>query len=104
MNLKKIAKEFNKRHDFNSDDLKVLQNNFPNIKFKNIPEAWIVLIDSMLLELKKYNYIVNNVSQYFGHLIIKSSNTDIKFKKIVAKYEKNLYSIDIDLHDTLRKS
>ena len=44
-----MNKTFNYRHDFDAQDLKVLKNNFPEIIFKDIPEAWICKIDSMLL-------------------------------------------------------
>lgn len=96
-NLEKLGKEFNSRHDFKSEDLDILKSNFSNITFKNIPEAWIVILDSMLRELDtRYVY---SIEQHFGFICINENKNSNLNLSVINKYEKKLYKIDIDLHN-----
>ena len=99
INLTELSKEFQKRHDFNSEELDVLNNNFPNVQFKNIPEAWIVLLDKMLRETGTDH--VKSVEQHCGLLCVSETKPRELDLSIVDKYEKRLYKIDEDLHDRL---
>lgn len=98
LNLIKLKKEFYKRHDFESKDLEVLYNKFPKVSFKNIPEAWIVLIDKMLNEVG--TYYIKSVEQHYGLLCITETNPQYLDLSIVDKYEKRIYNIDKDLHES----
>lgn len=97
--LKTFGTIFNQRHSFDSDDHNTLQNNFPDIKFSCIPDAWIILIDNMLRKIGSH---VVEVQQFFGLFIVRLKNIkqdtlDI-CNKTISFYEKRLYLIDQDLH------
>jgi len=94
--------EFVRRHDFYSDELNVFFKNWNNIYFKNIPEAWIIVIDSMLTELAEINVKPDYVEQEFGQLLIlyKLDNfpkTD-EDKDIIRKAMEKIKLIDEDLY------
>ncbi len=102
MELERFKRVFDSRHDFNDSDLCVLRNKFPRVKIKNIPTAWILLIDDML---QKCNKDISGVDQYFGQLVISFNVTADQdsiqsTKKIVDKTEEKIREIDKDLHKT----
>ena len=99
-NFKKI---FDARHDFNDSDIEVLKGRYPQIRFINIPTAWIVVIDEMLCSMRYHNPIVA-VKQEFGQLIIDFSN-DPEYQKYIDQYQKyitvaenKVFNIDKDLY------
>lgn len=95
MELTIIDNIFKYRHDFVSEDLDLLKQKYNNIEFKNIPEAWVVILDRFL---EKHNKIVKCIQQYFGHLsIVYSCDIDLNVKKDQEKTEKRLQKIDMDL-------
>lgn len=89
-----IGREFNHRHDFNDSDLDVLKQKFPSVSFRNIPQAWIIVIDDLLQTIWPN---VKVISQEFGELCIQWVNDPVGLKH-VAHAEKRLYMIDADLH------
>jgi len=99
ISLEELNKAFRKRHDFNTEELKLLQDNFPKIKFIDIPEAWIVLVDKMLRETHED---VKSVEQHCGLLCVTENVPGDLDLSIVSKYEQRLYKIDKDLHDRLQ--
>jgi hypothetical protein len=94
--LNSFAKEFIFRHEFNDSDINVLKSKNKNIKFQNIPKAWIVIIDSMLSKIKSK---IKLVSQHCGFLVVdwmeQPNQCDLDVIKI-AEYK--LYQADYDLH------
>lgn len=93
--------EFIKRHDFCSEDLKTLFSKWDAVKFKNIPEAWIIIIDNMLLKFKEYNMIPKCIEQSFGQLIVfwnfKDNISQIQ-EDIIKSTSEELKLIDEDLY------
>lgn len=105
--LDDFNQEFIKRHDFYSEDLDLLFNKWqPKTLFKNIPEAWILPIDTMLSELNKENFFPKEVEQIFGQLyvnfgsIIDTFTTDQEFtyKAIIKHTVEQIKLIDEDLY------
>lgn len=111
--LEDFSKEFRKRHDFYSEDLDVLFNKWDKTSFKDIPEAWILPIDEMLLELSKINIFPISIQQQFGLLFVRyrelklKEDLNIKYSEIsedksYLKIQSEAYykikSIDEDLY------
>lgn len=97
-----MNKTFNYRHDFDAQDLKVLKNNFPEIIFKDIPEAWICKIDSMLLSFKNIENI-KEVKQSCGFLFVKGKKElDLHDKNLIETSEKDIYQADSDLYQSTK--
>ena len=90
MNLLKYKKEFDSRHDWDSEEETQLKTNWPNICFENIPQAWIIPIDKILS--KNNHDSVKEIKQYYGQVIVLPRN-DILEKKL----DNILKNIDIDL-------
>lgn len=105
--LLKLSKTFNVRHDFNTFDVNLLQENFPNVKFQNIPTAWVCLIDSFLNDVFDLNQNLNiTITQSFGLFIVSFSDKDIiddNIHNLISKYESEIYDIDKDLHSDFEK-
>jgi len=96
MNINQLKEEFNFRHDFVSDDLDLLETKYPKVKFHNIPEAWIIVIDDFL---KRNSFFVKSITQYFGLCCISyTKNAPDFIVDEFKKTEKLLYRADIDLH------
>lgn len=97
MLLSQIKKEFDYRHDFESDDLDLLNNRFPTICFLNIPVDWICLIDNLLTNISSLDRI-KEVRQEFGQLIIINNysltETD---RNLIEYYSKKITNSDMDL-------
>lgn len=93
--------EFVDRHDFYSDDLNILFGKWQNIKFENIPEAWIILIDNMLLDLSKFNILPKRITQSFGQLLViwgfLDNITEIQ-ENIIKSTSEEIKLIDEDLY------
>ena len=111
--LEEFNKEFIKRHDFYSEDLDLLASKWPKTQMKNIPEAWILPIDEMLLELSEIKIFPYCVEQKFGIMNVRYyelgrepdttyySNQipdDKQFLKIQAKANGKIKLIDEDLY------
>ena len=97
--LDMFSKEFKDRHDFGDDDLMVLQNNHPTVRFESIPTAWIMVLDQMLMGISEQ---VRCVSQYYGQMVVfwKGKPTDKAFRSVKLA-ERKLYMLDEDLHQRL---
>lgn len=92
-----IQKEFNKRHNFNDEDIGLLKERWSEITFHNIPLAWVFPLDEMLCKLR-YNNPIYEIRQEFGQLIILSHQLKYKnHKVIIKKTEQAIYNIDKDL-------
>lgn len=91
--LIQYKKEFDSRHDWDIEEENILKNNWPSIKFENIPQAWIIPIDKALLSLSDIESI-KEIKQYYGQIIV--SPHDKKFEKIVERLVK---VTDIDLNE-----
>jgi hypothetical protein len=99
--IEDLAREFYYRHEFGSEEISVLHNNHPGIMFHNIPEAWLVVIDQMLDELRSFAQ-VTWVQQHFGFLTVLFKDPPGEdAKAIVKNAERRLYRIDMDLHKQL---
>ena len=125
--LEEFNKEFIKRHDFYSEDLDLLASKYNKTKLINIPEAWILPIDEMLLGLSNINIFPIYVEQKFGMLFVKYNEikensleyqynpNDIPYDKLYLKFQdtanikikfidEDLYLfMDIDLYDIDRE-
>lgn len=106
--LEEFNTEFIKRHDFYSAELDVLFGKWESkVKLKNIPEAWIIPIDDMLLELEKINVFPDNIEQDFGQLLVLfklnmldsfSDKQISEFNQIFKETLEKIKSIDEDLY------
>ncbi len=97
--------EFDERHDFESADLKVLKNKFPHAEFNNIPEAWIIVVDDMMRNMRDPG-CVKKVRQEYGQLIVEFRK-DFDFPenyKVVKQAESKIYKLDKDINDDREKS
>jgi hypothetical protein len=103
MYFEQIIEEFNERHDFEDEDLKVLQQRHPNIQFNNIPTAWIINIDEMLSRIDDIDpTFIISVSQNKTSLCIKTRNNEIpsgRIKDIIAASYNEISDLDGDLNE-----
>jgi hypothetical protein len=99
ISINDFNKAFIERHDFEYDDLNILSLKYPGVMFSNIPEAWVILIDSFLAKAK--NSKIKSISQTMGFLIVDGvSESDMKFLKYL---EDKIVQLDIDLHDNINE-
>lgn len=101
ISLTEFNEIFKQRHDFLSEDLKVLENNFPHIKFNNIPEAWICEIDSYLNKIDSSG--VKSLNQTMGFLHIDCKKITKQDCKVLKSLEKKIYKLDVDIHNQLHE-
>jgi hypothetical protein len=101
ISVTEFNKQFIERHELEYDDLDLLPNKYPNILFKDIPQAWVCCIYDSLYSMKDLSKIVS-ISQIFGFPVIQYENDirDVEFK-ILKDLEHDLLSIDMDLHNQL---
>jgi hypothetical protein len=102
ISINDFNKDFIDRHDFEYDDSKFLSSKYPNIKFLNIPEAWVVVID-IFLEKMQEPFKIKIISQVMGFLSVdvgKISNAD---QAALKWLEKKLIQLDFDLHDAIEE-
>jgi hypothetical protein len=88
---------FIERHDFQYDDLEFLPSKYTNIRFIDIPEAWVVLID-MCLEKIQQLISIKSISQVMGHLSIEAIYLSDEDKVTLKRLEDMVKQLDIDLH------
>lgn len=103
ISISQLRNDFNLRHDFESEDIDVLRKKFKAVSIQNIPEAWVVIVDSMLTEI---SCVTKGVTQQYGFmcvLLYKTFEEDVYagIKKTIESYEEMLYLIDEDLHNRL---
>lgn len=91
MNLIAYKKEFDYRHDWDADELNILQSKWPTIKFKNIPQAWIFAIDKILSTNNILD--IKEIRQDYGQVIVLPHNNYIE-----NKLENIIKKIDMDLN------
>ena len=96
MSLLALKKEFDKRHEFDTEDVKYLYKRYPKIKFSNIPLAWVINIDDLLCDLP--HSIISEIRQDFGQPIFIFKDDLSKYKSKIDECERRLLSIDKDLH------
>jgi hypothetical protein len=94
--------EFKERHDFDSEDLSLLFERHPAVKFHDIPEAWIIPIDEMLCSVR-YDNPFSEVRQVDGLLVVSIKDgierTELaKYKEIISAADYKIYNIDRDLN------
>ena len=100
--IKGFKNEFDRRHDFEDSDLAVLKNRYPEVEIKNIPTAWIILVDELLYAFRCSNAITS-VEQHFGHLCVGLKNRPEDkskfetYRKTIAYYEEKIRATDLDL-------
>jgi len=104
MDLQKLEKEFSYRHDFGDSDLNVLGCKYPNIRFNQIPTAWIILLDMMLEKISDCKFI-SSITQMSGILCVDvvselSAESDLAISICKKKIEK----IDLDLWQDIGSS
>lgn len=103
ISINQFAEEFNYRHDFKYDDDKYLENKFPNIKFSNIPEAWVYQINKILSSIYDIDNI-SSITQVMGFISIQYKNLSHHDINLISKLENQLKLLDIDLYDELKES
>ena len=91
-----FKKEFDLRHEFQSEDLTTLKERWPNVKFVNIPEAWILILDTMLCKLRYHNP-VRVIRQDYGQLVVLHDPLRQRQQKIISDAEEAIYAIDEDI-------
>jgi hypothetical protein len=101
LNLNQIKIEFDSRHDFDSPDLNILKERYPNILFKSIPDAWIYLIDKFLSNMDISQVI--SITQEFGFLCV-DGILDVYQRRKIKNFEEELYCADIDLYSMFMPS
>jgi hypothetical protein len=99
--VKAFIKEFQRRHTFNSEDQETIRIKFPNTLFKDIPDAWILLLDKFLtLVYADEPRAVSSVKQKCGFFHVTFRNGfGSKFADLASRIEDKLYIIDKDLHE-----
>lgn len=105
-NKTEFTKEFNKRHDFNTSGIKYLKNKFKDIKFNNIPDAWIYPLEKFL-NTRYIKNIVIEVSQENGDIkIIKASDKLYQdfYNKKASELIDDIELIDIDLYQIFKRN
>lgn len=101
ISLIEFSEIFRRRHDFSSEDIKILESNFPHIKFKDIPDDWICEIDSHLQKIDSSG--IRFIYQTMGFLHIDCQKISKRDCKVLKSLEKKLYKADIDLHEQLHE-
>ncbi len=91
-----IKKAFDERHDYSSEDLSVLQERWPEVKFVNIPDAWILILDTMLCRLR-YDNPVREIRQEYGQLVVLHKPLRKRQKEVIQQAERQIYAVDADL-------
>ena len=99
--LPSLKKIFDDRHDFDPEEQKQLQKNWPKIKFVNIPTTWIVPIDDLLVLINSAK--VNEIRQDYGHLTIISKGLSAAELATIHQIEQMIYRLDEDLHKEIKK-
>jgi hypothetical protein len=94
--LSAIKQIFDDRHDFDVEEEKTLKQNWPYIKFFNIPTTWIIIIHDLLISLDAFK--IKEIRQDFGHLTIISNNLHKTEQDLINYVEKKIYQLDEDLH------
>ena len=92
---------FNHRHTFNYPDKAFLDNQYPNIAFKNIPASWLGPIDTVLSKFKDGTKNISSISQHHGFVVIKHNCSSKREKDLIAKLERDIKEVDIDLYEKL---
>lgn len=98
--VEQFSAEFSKRHDFTYQDFDFLPKKYSHICFKDIPEAWVCLIDSTLSMLEDISKI-RTISQYHGFCVVDCDNVSSVDRTVLASLDSGLRLIDIDLHEQL---
>ena len=94
---------FDVRHEFESEDLEILRERWPGIRFVNIPDAWIFIIDEML-GVMRYDLRIKEIRQEYGQFIVVHDELSDSHKKILKKCEAAIYKTDVDLFEQLGPS
>ena len=95
MNLEIFKREFDYRHDWDIEEENVLKTNWPNIKFHNVPLAWIIPIDDLL---QKVNKPIKEIRQEYGQLIILHDLFNSQQQQqYINDTEEIIQAIDLDL-------
>jgi len=101
MSLQEFHKEFKDRHDFEDDDLELLQDRHPKTQITNIPIAWIIIIDELLCRDRKVNKI-KAIDQSYGFIVINyrgDSSVSERLGWAVEDAERKVRELDIDLYE-----
>jgi hypothetical protein len=98
VSIDEFVKIFKDRHNFKYDDEDYLDDKYICIVFRDIPEAWVCVIDKYLCKIEDK---VISVSQICGQIVVKHRKLDGKEEKILKKLENEIVIIDKDLHSSL---
>jgi hypothetical protein len=101
ISVTEFHKQWAERHDFEYDDVDFLPKKFPNILFKNIPQAWVCCIYDHLDLIEDLPKVLS-ISQIFGFPVVNYDNDigDDDFH-ILKDMENGILCIDVDLHKQL---
>jgi hypothetical protein len=101
ISVTEFHKQWAERHDFEYDDADFLSKKFPNILFKNIPQAWVCCIYDHLYLIEELPKVFS-ILQVFGFPVINYENNiaDDDFH-ILKDMENSILCIDVDLHKQL---
>jgi len=100
INIVQFGSEFNKRHDFEYEDIDFLPKKYNHISFRKIPEAWVCPIDHCLEKMEDLMK-VSEISQYSGLLVVHCDNISENDRQLLVELDKTLRLIDLDLHEQL---
>lgn len=98
--VEQFSAEFSKRHDFTYQDFDFLPEKYSHICFKDIPEAWVCLINSTLSMLED-NTKVKSIKQYHGFCVVDYENVSETDLTLLVSLDAGLRLIDVDLHEQL---
>jgi hypothetical protein len=102
ISMNDFNKDFIERHDFVYDDSSFLSSKYPSIKFLNIPEAWVVVIDIALGKMRE-PFKIRSISQVMGHLSVDVSKVSDVDQAVLKWLEKKLIELDFDLHSAIEE-
>jgi hypothetical protein len=94
---------FKARHNFQHEGQKFLQEQYPGICFKDIPEGWFAPLEEVVFKIKDKKKI-KAIYQLYGFLVIEHCITNEKDLKLLDVLRKRIELTDQDLHELLSNS
>lgn len=100
ISVPEFDQEFSARHEFVFEDSNFLSTTYPSIRFSNIPEAWVCLIDNYLRKMQDPTSI-RSISQVYGLIVLDVGSVSERDKTVLRALEEGARVLDLDLHEQL---
>lgn len=101
ISVPEFDQEFSARHEFVFEDSNFLRAAYPSIRFSDIPEAWVCLIDTYLRKMQDPTSI-RSISQVYGLIVLDVGSVSEHDKKVLRVLEDGIKMLDVDLYDQLK--